>query len=38
MSEGEIIFWTIIAATIAAEVLGGIICWVSCREVDQCHK
>jgi hypothetical protein len=38
MSAQEITFWFMIGITIAVEILGGVICWLYLREVDQCHK
>ena len=38
MSPNEITFWAIIAVTVAIEIFGGLVCWVLCKEVDQCHK
>jgi hypothetical protein len=38
MIVNEIMFWVIIGGLVAAEVLGGLICWLSLKEVDQCHK
>lgn len=38
MSPNEITFWAIIAVTVAIEVFGGIVCWLSVKEVDGCRK
>jgi len=38
MSPAEITFWAIIGVTVAIEIFGGVICWISAKEVDQCRK
>ena len=38
MTPQEFVFWVIIGAAVAAEVLGGIVCWMCIREVDDCRR
>lgn len=38
MIAAETLFWIIVGGAIAVEILGGVICWLCLREVDQCHK